>query len=75
MTVVSLRNGPDVPLGAYRLLLGLEDRGVTLQIADGRLTLSGPALKSLTDADKIALKQWKGHLMAMVEYQPPKLVD
>lgn len=68
---VTLRGGPAVPLPPVLLLLDLEARGFTL-VRDGDALIVQPA-KQLAPADRDAIRQWKAHLLALIEYQPPRV--
>lgn len=65
---VVLRGGLMVPLEPMLLLLDLEARGFRIA-RDGSTIKVGPA-SQLTDDDRDALKRWKPHVLALVDYQP-----
>jgi hypothetical protein len=71
---VVLKGGLTLPLEALRLALALEDRGATFAVDGEDLVVDGPS-GLLTDADQVAIRRWKLHLMAMATYRPPELVD
>lgn len=66
--IVSLP-GLDLPRAAFDLCLGLEARGATFRVTDGKLTLSGV---KLTPEEMAAVKSWKRHLIVMVSYEATK---
>lgn len=69
---VSLRGGLAVPVAPMLLLLELEARG--LQVSrDGADILVRPA-GGLTEADRVALRRWKAHVLALVDYQAPEVM-
>ena len=64
---VVLRGGAAVALSALRLAWALEDRGLTLRLAeDGRL-LIGPR-RLLTGADRDAIRDHREMLVAIVRH-------
>jgi hypothetical protein len=63
---VCLSGGLTVPLPALRVLWNLEDRGVHLRL-DGDGIVATPRT-SLTDADRAAVKRWRGHVVALLQY-------
>lgn len=65
--VVTLRGGLTVPTGAIRLALDLENRGLALTIAEGDVLVVGPRDR-LTDDDRVLIRRWKRHLVAIVAY-------
>lgn len=67
---VSLRNGPDVPLDVFRLALDLELRGARFTVADGKLRIDGLKVSA---EEAAALKRWKPHVIALVEYRAPEV--
>ena len=57
-----------MPLAPLRLLLDLEERG--LQVArDGDDIVIRPAGR-LSDEDRTALRRWKPHVLALIDYRP-----
>lgn len=68
--VVSVR-GLDLPRPAFELALALEVRGATFRVTDGKLLISGV---KPTAEEMAALKVWKPHVIAMVEYKAPDVV-
>lgn len=64
---VQLKNGLVLPVEAVRLALALEERGFTLQREDDD-TLSAQPYERLTPADFAAIRRWKWHLLAVVDY-------
>lgn len=63
--VVVLRGGLSVPLAALRVLWDLEDRGLTVRLADGSGLLVGPP-RRLTDADRSAIRRHRDQLIRLV---------
>ena len=67
--VIDLRNGPTVPAAVVRLAVDLEDRGFHLRIEGAKLVVrSATVALCLTKKDKILIKQWRHHLLAVVSY-------
>jgi hypothetical protein len=64
--LVTLRNGPVVPLAPLRLLWMLEDRGLHFRL-DGDDIIVNPK-ELMTDADRLALRRWKLHVRAILDY-------
>ena len=71
---VVLKGGLTLPLEALKLAWALEDRGATFAVDGEDLVVDGPS-GLLTDADQVAIRRWKLHLMAMATYRPPEVVD
>jgi hypothetical protein len=69
--LVMLRGGFTVPMEPVLLLLALEARGVCLS-RDGDELLVQPGTR-LTDQDRIELRRWRWHLLALVDYVPPEV--
>lgn len=65
---VTLRGGMIVPTAAVLLALDLERREIRLT-RDGDALLAGPA-DQLTADDYVAIRQWKSHLLLLLDYQP-----
>lgn len=63
---VSLRGGLVVPAPAFLLLLDLEDRSFTLT-PDGDTLVVQPSVR-LTPEDRDAIRRWKWHLLALLDY-------
>ena len=63
---VVLRGGLTLPVAAIRLALDLEARGLHLGV-DGDMLLIGPR-ELLSDADRVLIRQWKPHLLALISY-------
>ena len=64
---VTLRGGFTVATEAYLLLLKLEERGFRLQAESDHTLLVQPADR-LTRQDCAALRRWKAHLLALIDY-------
>lgn len=70
---VLLKGGLALPIAPIRLALDLESRGI-------RLTRDGDDLviepwSRLTDDDLDGLRRWKAHMLALLAYQPPEIVQ
>lgn len=70
---VCLKGGLVVPVEPVLLLLDLEARGFKLS-RDGDDILVRPFSK-LGDDDKRNLKLWKPHVLALIDYIAPELVQ
>lgn len=75
MDLLTLREGPTVPVDAVHLAIDLELKGFTLRAhTDGRLLITPKAdlepKPTLTDAERQGITQWKAHLLALVAYEP-----
>jgi hypothetical protein len=66
--LVYLRGGLTVPLPAVELALDLERRGIELWSEENDVLFFGPP-ERVTDEDRIALRRWKRHLLALLAYQ------
>jgi hypothetical protein len=64
---VTLTGGLTVPLLALQVLWGLENRGVSLTV-DGDSLIVNPR-QLITDVDRVAIRQLKRHLIALVGYE------
>ena len=62
---ITLKNGISVPVPVIRLALDLENRGIALRV-DGHELLVGPSDR-LTDDDRVAIRRWRSHLVAVVD--------
>jgi hypothetical protein len=71
---VVLKGGLTLPLEALQLAWAHEDRGATFAVDGDELVIDGPR-GMLTDADQVAIRRWKGHLMAIATYRPPEVVE
>ena len=65
---VTLKGGLTLPLPAVELALDLERRGIRLWTEDGEVLFVGPP-KQLTDDDRVALRRWKPHVLALLAYE------
>lgn len=66
----TLRNGPTLPTSAIELALDLEAKGWKFE-RDGmvlRLVRAGTSPGALTPAEATAVRQYKPHLLAIVDY-------
>lgn len=71
--LVALAGGLTVPAEAYNLALDLDRRGMTFKVEEDRLRVSGPDGKpDLSEAETAAIRKWKHHLIALVEYRAPE---
>jgi hypothetical protein len=67
---VFLRGGLTVPLAPFQLVLDLEGRGFSMRReGDDLLVVPGGAL---TNEDRVAIRRWKTHVLALLDYQPPQ---
>lgn len=65
---VLLKSGLALPLAALQLAWALEERGLHLAVsADGAMLEIGPRAL-LTDDDRVAIRKWKPHLIAITSY-------
>ena len=62
-----LKGGLALPVGAFRLALDLEARGLHMRCEEGDVLVVGPR-ERLTDEDRAGLRKWKPHLLAIVTY-------
>jgi hypothetical protein len=67
---VQLKDGPVLPVEPYLLALELETRGFTLAREEGEV-LSVQPYERLTRQDYAAIRRWKWHLLALIDYIPP----
>ena len=56
-----------LPRAAIELALDLERRGLQLRSEDGAVLFVGPRDR-LTDDDRIGIRRWKTHLLALLHY-------
>ena len=63
-----LQVGLTVPLPAIRLAWALEDRGLQLRPSGDGGLIVGPKAR-ITDEDRVEIRKWKAHLVALVAYQ------
>lgn len=70
---IVLRGGLTIPAEPYLLLLELEARGLTVK-RDGEMVIVTPK-GHLTDADRDAIRKWKGHVLSLLDYiaSPPEV--
>jgi len=65
---VTLKSGLIVSVDAIRFLLDLESRGLDLvPDDDGYGLLAGP-LERITPEDRLAIRQWRHHIHAILAY-------
>jgi hypothetical protein len=69
---ITLKNGPTLPVDVIELALGLEKRGIPLDVDDAHQFVV-PDHLALTDEDRAAIVRWKHHLGAAVEYRAPEI--
>jgi hypothetical protein len=72
MQFISLHGGLVLPEPAFRLVLDLEARGITLT-TDPDHQFIIPNDPRLTEADRAAIARWRHHLGAAVEYHAPEI--
>lgn len=68
--VVTLKNGPTLPLPALRLVWDLERRGFTLRLVPqpGTDAVVVEPTAGLTAEDRAALARWRRHVAALISY-------
>ena len=71
---VVLMGGLTVPLEALQLAWALEDRGATFEVEGDDLVIDGP-LGFLTEDDRVAIRRWRLHLIAVATYHAPEVVE
>jgi hypothetical protein len=71
---VQLKNGPVLPVEPILLALELEGRGFQMHRQGGDV-LSVQPHKQLTADDCARIRQWKLHLLAIVDYSPPEVIQ
>jgi len=64
---VTIGRGLTVRLEAVQLLLNLESRGVKFTTDHGDIVFHAPA-KAVTDEDRAALRRFKPHVLALLDY-------
>ena len=64
---VLLKGGLVLPLAAVQFALDLEQRGLQLRVEDGDVLFVGPKNR-LTDDDRVRIRRWKLHLLAIASY-------
>ena len=69
---VLLRGGLAVPIEPMLLLLELEARGLEVSRAGDDLLVRPPG--QLSEQDRAALRRWKAHVLALVDYAPPEVM-
>ena len=68
---VVLKGGLAVPVAPVLLLLGLEARGIRVARDGDQLTVC-PG-QELTGQECQQIRQWKLHLLTLVDYRPPEV--
>lgn len=71
MEMISLVDGPTLPLEALLVAVDLEFRGFAFRVEGDALRLvsdSETVRVSLTENDRSAIKRWKAHLLVVVAY-------
>ncbi len=77
--VIDLKNGPTLPIAVFELALALETRGFTFQAVGDQLRVipprdtNGTERDTLSEIDREAIKKWKLHLLAVVDYDAPPI--
>lgn len=64
---VYLRGGLTVPLPALQVLWSLEDRGVRLML-EGEDGIIARPRTLLTDQDRVDIRHWRSHVIAVLRY-------
>jgi hypothetical protein len=68
---VILSGGLAMPIAPILLLCELEARGIRIwREGDDVLVQPWPRV---TDEERVALKRWKLHILALLDYEPPKV--
>jgi hypothetical protein len=70
---VVFRNGPALPADALHFVWDLEGRGFSLEAKDGALIVQ-PSSR-LTDDDRAAIRRWRLHLLAIMQYVQRNDID
>ena len=63
---VTLHGGPTLPVPVLTLAWDLESRGFSVTLVNDELTVTPDT--ALTSADRDAIRRWRRHLEALVEY-------
>lgn len=63
--------GYTVPLAPWRLVLDLQERGLSFERDGDDIVVRPKAL--LTDQDREALRRWKRHVLVLLDYEPPEV--
>ena len=71
---VLLKGGLALPIEPILLALELEERGFTMTKEEPD-TLSVQPCQRLTRDDCRRIRRWKPHLLAIVSYQPPEIIQ
>jgi hypothetical protein len=71
---VVLKGGLTVQLEALQLAWTLENRGATFVVDGDDLVVDGP-LGFLTEDDRAAIRQWRGHLKVIANYRVAEVVE
>ena len=70
---VHLQGGLVLPVDPVLLLLDLEARSFRLSRAGDDIDIC--PFSKLTEDDKRLLKLWKPHVLALLDYMPPKVIQ
>jgi TubC N-terminal docking domain len=70
---VMLRGGLTLPLPALQLAWNLEERGFRLGVTPGGEFVVNQQT-ALTEADRLAIERWRGHLAAIAAHQAPTVI-
>jgi hypothetical protein len=70
VALVPLKGGLVVPLDALLLAWSLEDRGATFALDGDELIVDTPQAAVLTNEDRMAIRRWRAHLIAIITYCP-----
>jgi hypothetical protein len=72
---VLLPGGLALPVEPIFLMHELQSRGFVLRREGDDTTLSVQPWQKLTDEDRTRIRRWKCHLLSIVDYQAPELVQ
>jgi hypothetical protein len=65
---VTLKGGLTLPVAVIRLALDLESRGLRMTVEDDGEVIRVRPSDLLTDADRVEIRRWKPHLIALLHY-------
>ena len=71
---IHLRGGLTVPVEPLLLVFDLQERGFTLTPEDGETLVVQPYNK-LTRTDCEQIRRWKRHVLALLSYEAPEVVQ
>jgi hypothetical protein len=70
--LVYLHGGLTVPLAVLQTVWSLERRGITLTVDGDGDTIVATPKASLTDEDRCRIRQWRAHVIAVLQYEAPE---